>query len=163
MVIDKHQANVNIDWEHHLIHHERLFIGQVNAVLAGSGTLAIHITTPNTNYRTHVSFDIDNDKSGVIVLRESDVLTVGTGTAVPMLNHDRNSNSVYSGTVKKDATVATPGTVLRNLPLSAGHITLDGEKRKGEYILKANATTTLLFTADGAGTNTTLTIDLYEA
>jgi len=163
MKIDKYGAQVFLSNDHHKVHAERMYSASVsNAAIGAAGTLALSITTPDTKAKTHIKVAIDSNKAGVAILAEGDVISVGS--AVTAVNMNRSSETVYAGTLKKDATRDTPGTTLRTLVIAApgvvgsmGHIRNDTE-----WNLKKNTTYTFLFTADGATTAASINAEFYE-
>lgn len=163
MRTDKSGAQSVITWEHSLVHHSKIFSASWSNTVGAAATVAMHVITPaSESGYVHIDFICSADKSGVLVLREADTITGGTGLT-PVCNN-RADIKVPATTMKYDATVSVPGTVLRTINVGAGVVTrIGGEGRTSlEYILKASTTYTIIFTADGATTRAVINCDFYE-
>ena len=154
---DRLLADVKIDWNHHLVHSEKLYSSSYSNTVGGSATVAVHITTPATG-RVHIDFTISANKSGVIAFSEGD--TLAGGTALAAYNNDRNSGNSASSVLKHDATISAAGTTLRTIVLGAGQTTRISLNT--EFILKPSTAYSVVFTADGASTTAAINADFYE-
>lgn len=161
-MIDKHKAPIGISWEHHLVHHEKMFSSSHNNTVNAGETVALHITTPASE-RTHIIFEIDVNNAGTILFREGDTIT--GGSAVTADNMNRESSESYGGTVKKDATVSVAGTTLRTriIGSSSPSTKIGGNSRQNtEWILKPSTTYTIIFTATNNATTCAINAEYYE-
>jgi len=163
--VDIDGADVSIDWMHHLVHHGKLFGLSLSATIGAAGSLKMHIKTPAATVAKPVHFDcvINCSKAGVVLFREGDTITGGTGKTA--FNYNRNSTRAFNSTLTQDSTVSAAGTVLKTFEIGTNappiRIGSEGEFRE-EFILKPSTTYTLQFTADGADTLVSLNADMYE-
>lgn len=155
------KAEVGLDWLHSLVHDSKVFSVSISNTIGAAGTLALHITTPSTK-NVHIEVKCSANKSGVLILAETDTLT--GGSAKTPVNNDRTSSAAASSTALQDATRSVPGTTLRTIIVGAGvPVAVAGEGRPGlEFILKRSTSYTILFTADGASTVVAINADFYE-
>ncbi len=164
MKIDKSDSQVVIDVLHHKVHH-----GLLNIVSDAGANVQIatpkywQFKTPNTSKRIH--FNFVGEASAVCKIEFYETPTLTDGTALSILNADRNIASPATLLAYKDPSVSVEGTLIAIMYIgsSGGSVRISGEsKRDIEYILKQNTSYTAKFTVAANGTNVAVMADWYE-
>lgn len=152
--------------EHQHLHSGRYFSGgHYNAAVANGSVIELLFQTSTRSM--HAIFSASASGDSTVQLFEGATFS-GAGTAVTMSNHNRNSATVFNGTVTHTPTLLTDGTQLNGTGyLAAGekNFTSGGQFNfGGEFILKPS--TTYLFRAtnnSGAAAKMSLSLEGYFA
>lgn len=161
-------ANLTITYVHHEIHSGKLFMGMRWDTLAAGDTIAIAMTTPNTDVAPHLDWEIYG--SGAVTLDLfRDVTSYTGGTAlVPMNHNDRSSNTsgmtVEAGSdgVLVDPIVITGGSQHTMAAIGAGNKSSSDGGSRYEFIVAKNEITIWRLTAVGNNIRCGLTLHWYE-
>jgi len=158
-----HGALMTIDIVHHEIHEGLHFFGSYSAVKNAGETLDIHIVTPNSIRRMHLMAEVSAQGSGVMIWN-SGVLTSDNGTALGILNSNRNSSKTTTLLAYHTPTVTNAGTTLITKIVGAGGAQKLGgsNSQRDEIILKANTKYLLRFTSDGNSNTIAWNFSFYE-
>jgi uncharacterized membrane protein (UPF0182 family) len=162
------KATVTITSQHHEIHAGNAF----SAVISdGSVDIAspkyVRITAPNSTKRVHLHYEVTADAGYTMELYENPTLNAA-GTAVAIINKDRNSSKTSDVTVTQDATTQAPnndGTLLEShIGGSSGFFsqTAGSSESRRELVLKQGEDYIIKITVTGNGTAVTIGLSWYE-
>jgi len=166
--IDKstHATNT-IDYEHHEVHGGgHYFVRGKGEIASSGGSTCFVMETPAGSKWTHLLFSVYSNN--YVDYEEYETVTYSGGTAVAVYNSNRNSPSLYSGSVFVDPTVTATGSLLSNgffgapgtSPTRQG---VDGAFGRGtEIILKSGTAYLWCFKVGGNNTKFGYDAEFYE-
>jgi hypothetical protein len=153
-----------VDYEHHEIHSGSSFAAHYIQDVAGSGTINVTITTPNTTRWAHMLWVVGTELEAELRFYEGSTIT-GGGTITPY-NRNRNSSTTATCSVRGTPTVGTVGTLIFADHLGGGSASarFGGENRGvNEWVLKQNTTYTVqLVNMTGNANYMAVALDWYE-
>ena len=154
-----------IDYEHHEIHAGSHFkAGYQNTDRDTDETVAITITTPDTDKEIHFTMTAQSTGAATVQLFRTPTLSAA-GTAVTPFNRNENSDTVSVATVKHTPTITANGTKISEKWVGGdGFKTSVGGEHRGdsEIILKRNTTYLILGTANADAIKLAVGADWYE-
>ncbi len=165
MRTDRFGANVNIDWDHHLVHEGEMFI------LADEAT-GVAIATPKrwlfkvgaAPKGVHFRVGVAGTNGLKLELFEAPTSSAD-GTGVALIPANRVEQKTINATFFKDPTVSVDGTLVGVGRAGGGNFIQPGGQVESEieYILKASTNYQIKATVTVDGTTVTLSGRCYEA
>jgi hypothetical protein len=141
----------NIEHEHAKIHEsEHWFYKDVFDFVTTAGTIhnivvAVGAAEPHFKFECYGSQEMD------IEIYEGSTVTAATGTAISILNNNRNSLVAPVTTFLKDATVTSNGTLIWKGKTGVSRAAGAATGQVSEIILKKSTKYTMLFTKPASG------------
>ena len=155
-----------IDYEHHEIHEGDSYItSDVNDVASG-GWMSYLIKTPNSTKWAHCLVSIQSEGESEFRICENPTVTAN-GTAMSLINRDRNSsNTATTAVYKIPSCTASGDTVIIDHwggTAKAGVAQSGLSRARGEFILKQNEDYLVYISNQAGGANqTAIHVELYE-
>jgi len=150
--------------EHNEVHEGNSYKAFYVANAVGSGSNAdIRFQAPDTSTRIHLDWQVDANEEYEIYLYENGNVTAGT--ALDLINRERNSGNTATLTVTHTPTVTTTGDLIdhRYSGNSGATSHVGGtDHSENELILKQNYTYLLRVTSRAAGCDISILLDWYE-
>ena len=152
-----------ISYSHHEIHSGSHFFVRRYYDIPNGGTYEYLITTPNTTKWAHLTIAVNNELETEYDLREG-VTVVSGGTAIPVLNRDRNNAGTATTLIKYGPINVTSGTTIARSRLGSGRSFGGAIRDNEEIILKQNTNYHFIITnrSGSADSLTNITFDWYE-
>lgn len=131
-------AQTMVSLEHHEIHAEDHYYMSGNATLEITAHKIFSLLTPNTEKKTHLTFNvIGSDKTALVIYEGGSADTASAGTAASVFNSYRDSSNVTGNVVKEDPSIVDTGDII--FDFSAGANNQAGFVSRGnEIVLKKN-------------------------
>lgn len=161
-MIDQYPPNKEIiDYSHQKVHEGRFFSGGFyNSAVAD--TASINLLIQNSTYYSHVKITIASSGDALLYIFE-DTTFSNAGTTVSMVNHNRASAKVFSGTVTHTPTITGDGTQLNGpslLPAGTKHAGGGGDSGFANEIILDLNTNYLFRLTNVSGSNSKMHIHI---
>lgn len=165
-------ARPDLELSHHRIHEGNLFHANIistNLQIINPKYI-LFISPPQDpvaadTTKVHLIFKVTANPGILLEFFEDSVVT-NNGTAVPLINHNRNSTTIPLGQVFENPTVTSDGTriYVELVGTSAiGGISTTFDRDEDEYILKVQTNYLIKITPLIDGVSTTTIFDGYDA
>lgn len=128
---------IAIDWDHNNVHEEKFFTTGYIADVAGSGAMDILIVTPDSDTKLHIYYGYEVEGEIVFTLYEG-VTASNNGTALSVVNRDRNSVKAPVGAAYHTPTITDTGVQLFRWHSGSGKTVGGGATSGSEFIAKRN-------------------------
>lgn len=147
-------AILSIPVEHHEIHCGDSFESTYTGDLANAASIVFSIIVPNeglveampgdnqTKKQYHVKINIDTEAEALITIHEGATLSAN-GTAIPIINRNRNFQLPTTLTFNHTPTVTGAGTQIYQRRIGSGKTVGGSAGRENEIILKDNTKYTI--------------------
>jgi len=143
------ESIVTLDYAHHEIHAGDSFFISGFEDLANSATASFLFVTPDGNKLGHFFHEISAEAEMDFFLYEGTVVSP-SGSAIPIINRNRNSATTSSFLVFSGSTVTSFGDILEGVKLGSGK-KAGGVKRGENEIVLNNNTKYLCLTRNVSG------------
>lgn len=158
-------AAVVVDTAHHEVHEGESYFATYVATGVGSGSnVDIRFQAPDTSTRIHLVWEVDANEEFEIYLYEAGNVTAGT--ALDLINRERNSANTATLVVTYTPTVTTTGNLIfhayRGNSAAAQSKVGGTERDSNELILDQNGTYLLRVTSRAAGCDVSVLLEWYE-
>ena len=156
------QAQTTIDYEHHEIHSGSSYTADREVNLANGASMDILLITPNTTKWAHLIYEIEAQAEMQFYIYEAPTATAGT--AMTIINRNRNVTNPATVTLSHTPTGITPGTtIIRKYHMGAGKAFGGGARSAHEFVLKQNTKYLIRMTNLTVTTNwATIVLNWYE-
>lgn len=155
------EATVMIDYPHHEIHEgNSYFINGNDDDLDSGENITITIITPNTLRWMHATFNAEGTDAIHLFLYEGAAVN-STGSAVMVVDRDRNSSTTTGATIRTGDTFSSLGTLLYQWHTRDKHVAGQYGSRE-EIILKQNTTYLYVIESEVNDNGVSAIISWYE-
>ena len=151
-----------IDYEHHEIHSGSSYTADRQVNLANGASMDILLITPNTTKWAHLIYEIEAQAEMQFYIYEAPTATAGT--AMTIINRNRNVTNPATVTLSHTPTGITTGTtIIRKHHMGAGKAFGGGARSAHEFVLKQNTKYLIRMTNLTVTTNwATIVLNWYE-
>jgi hypothetical protein len=162
------KAIMVVDYTHHEIHAGSAYYVEGSATLSDTEQLSVKFSTPNSTKRCHFVWEILGTGETEIKLYEDAKGGMAGGSAITVLNHDRESTKSSSMAFRSGVTTSTAvgaklhDWIVGTVGSKQGFATPAMSERGDELILKAGSTYLGIMVSNSTGNNISFRADWYE-